>query len=223
MTASRKIQNVSKQMSELLANNHKWFNNIDSRLESFCSSQSNIRAFHQDKFITIEDRLIHLQQRLSADTTTVRGGRSAQDDVVARDPQFSCALRRTYLDLGIFGQIASSRSIDAGKRLSRPNHYQSTFTFIPPSWLSALVLQWDIQIKNVLNRPPRLSISLSPIRYNPSQELKDAITTFDLPVLQQLFQEGLAHPTDYIIQRRPVSLLEVCLLLVSLEVGLSHF
>lgn len=152
----------------------------------------------------------------------IRGGRSAQDIVVARDAQFPRAYRKTYLYLGLFGQVTSSRSITAGKRSNGPYHYHSTFTFIPPSWLSTLVLHWDLQINSVLNRPPRLSVSLSPVRYNPSQELKAAITTFDLPGLQRLFREGLAQPTDYIVQRRPVSLLEVCLP-VKLESGLSHF
>ena len=152
----------------------------------------------------------------------IRGGRSAQDIVVARDAQFPRAYRKTYLYLGLFGQVTSSHSITAGKRSNGPYLYHSTFTFIPPSWLSTLVLHWDLQINSVLNRPPRLSFSLSPIRYNPSQELKAAITTFDLPGLQRLFREGLAQPTDYIVQRRPVSLLEVCLP-VKLESGLSRF
>lgn len=152
----------------------------------------------------------------------MRGGRSVQDIVVARNAQFPRAYRKTYLDLGLFGQVASSRSITVGKRSNGPYHYHSTFTFTPPPWLSILVLHWDLQITSVHNRPPRLSFSLSPIRYNPSQELKAAITTFDLPGLQRLFREGLAQPTDYIVQRRPVSLLEVCLA-VNFESGLSHF
>ena len=138
------------------------------------------------------------------------GGRSVQGIVVARDAQSPRAYRKTYLDLGLFGQVASSRSITAGKKSNGLFHY--TFTFTAPSWLTILVLHWDLQIHGVLNRPPTLSFSLSPIRYNPSQELIAAITTFDLPVLQRLFREGLAQPTDYIVQRRPVSLLEVCLL-----------
>ena len=194
---SRKLQNVSQQTTELLANNHIWFKNIDSRL-------------------------VHLQQRLGADATMMRGGRSVQDNFVARDAQFPGAYRKTYLDLGLFGQVASSRSITAGKRSNGPYHYHSTFTFTPPPWLSTLVLHWDLQIHSVFDRAPRLSLSLSPIRYNPSQDLKAAITTFDISGLQRLFREGLAQPTDYIVQRRPVSLLEVCLL-VNFESGLSHF
>ena len=146
----------------------------------------------------------------------VRGGRSA------RDAQFPRAYRKTYLDLGLFGQIASSRSINAGNRLNGPCYHHSTFIFIPPLWLSTLTLYWDLQINSVLNRPPRLSFSLSPVRYNPSPELKTAITTFDLTGLQRLFREGLAQPTDYIVQRKPVSLFEVCLP-VNRESGLSQF
>lgn len=163
-----------------------------------------------------------MQQRLGADTTMMRGGRSVHDIVVPRNSQSPGAYRRTYLDLGLFGQVVSSRNITPGKRSNGPYHYHSTFTFTPPLWLSTLVLDWNLQISSVLNRPPRLSISLSPIRYNPNQDLKAAITTFDVPGLQRLFQEGLARPTDYIVQRRPVSLFEVCLP-VSFESGSSHF
>ena len=184
---------------------------MNSRLELFYSSHNDIRTFHQDKLTNIEDRLIYLQKRLGIDTTAVRGERSAQDIIYIRGTQVPRAYRKTYLNLGLLGQVASSRIVTAGKRLNEPYHYQSTFTFIPPSWLSILVLHWDLQINMVLNRHPRLSFSLSPICYNPSQELKAAIITFDLPELQRLFREGLAHPTDYIVQRRPVSLLEVCL------------
>ena len=152
----------------------------------------------------------------------MRGGYSAQDIVVARDAQLPRAYRKIYLYLGLFGQVASSRSITTGKRSNGPYHFHSTFTFIPPSWLSRLVLHWDLQIDSVLNRTPRLSFSLSPVRYNPNKELKAALTTFDLPGLQRLFREGHTQPTDYIVQRRPVSLLEVCLP-ISLESGLSHF
>ena len=152
----------------------------------------------------------------------MRGRRSAQDNVVARDVRFPRAYRKTYLDLGLLGQIASSRTINVREKLNGSHHYHSSFTFIPPPWLSMLVLHWDLHFNSILNRPPRISLSLSPVSYNPSQELKAAITTFDLPGLQRLFREGLAQPTDYIVQKRPVSLLEVRRP-VDLEPGLAHF
>lgn len=151
----------------------------------------------------------------------MHGRRPVQDIVVARDAQFPHAYRKTHLDLGLFGQVASSRSMTAGNRSNGPYHYHSTFTFTPPLWLSTLVLRWNLQIISAFNRPPRLSISLSPIAYNPNQDLKAAIITFDLPGLQRLFREGLAQPTDYIVQRSPVSLLEVCIP-DNFESGLSH-
>jgi len=80
----------------------------------------------------------------------MRGGRSVQDIVVARNAQFPRAYRKTYLDLGLFGQVASSRSITVGKRSNGPYHYHYTFTFTPPPWLSILVLHWDLHIKSVL-------------------------------------------------------------------------
>jgi len=213
MVASRRLQNFTEKTTELLASSNLWFKNIDTRLETFCSSQIDRRTLYQDKMINIEDRLIYLQQRLGAGTMLMGQGRSVQDVVATKAAERPRAYRKLYLDLGLCGQVASSRSITAGKRSNEPKQYNHhyTFTFTPPQWLSNLVLRWDLRIKSVLNRPPSIRVSLSPILYNPNQDLKAAITTFDLPGLQRLFREGLAQPTDYIIQRKPISLLEVCL------------
>jgi hypothetical protein len=85
----------------------------------------------------------------------------------------------------------------------------STFTFIPPRWISRLVLCWILEIRDCSVGLPRLSLSLSPIRYNSSKDLKTAIESFDIAKLQRLFRAGLAGPNDYVLSRRPVPLLEV--------------
>ena len=128
--------------------------------------------------------------------------------VVAKDFQLPSAHRRKCTDLMLLGKVLSSNTFVARKGSSGPSIH-CTFTFIPPPWLSHLVIHWDVRIYKTVSSLPRITLSLSPIRCNPSQELKAAITRFDVMGLQRLFREGLARPTDYIFDRRPISLLEV--------------
>ena len=110
----------------------------------------------------------------------------------------------------MLGQIAISQKPASGKKSNRPNVYRSSVTFTPPSWLSSVALRWDFEIRKVLGCGlPKLTLSLTPVRYNPDPELKAAIVNFDILQLQRLFREGIARPTDHVVIRKPVSLLEV--------------
>lgn len=73
------------------------------------------------------------------------------------------------------------------------------------------MINWQLRLGNALNGLPSIKLSLHAVRYNPNRDLKEALRTFDLPRLSQLFRDGLARPTDYVILRKPVSLLEVIL------------
>ena len=107
------------------------------------------------------------------------------------------------------GEIVVNQKSILGKRRDCIKIHQTSLTFTPPSWLSSIALRWDLGISTVISGLPRLTISLSPIRYNPSPELKSATVNFDILGLQRLFHMGIARPTDQVILRRPVSLLEV--------------
>ncbi len=169
-----------------------------------------LRALYQSKITEIEGRLGLLQGRLLVNDSLTPKTDSVMERVVAGGSQFPGAHRKSYIDLMLFGQVASGHNIADGNRSRRPSVYHSTFTFIPPLWLSQLVLHWDLWIQRSSSHFPKISFSLSPIRYNPSHELMNAITNFDTSELHRLFREGHAHPADYIVQRRPVSIFEVC-------------
>ena len=104
----------------------------------------------------------------------------------------------------------SSHNLVTSKESNEPTVRHLSFTFIPPPWISRIVLHWNLQIQKTLSGLPKISVSLSPLRYNANQKLKAAVTSFDIPGLQRVFREGLARPTDYILQRKPISILEVC-------------
>jgi hypothetical protein len=108
------------------------------------------------------------------------------------------------------GQIVISQKSISRKKSNRPNVYRSSLTFTPPSWLSSVTLRWDFETRKVVGGGlPKLTLSLTPVRCNPDPELKAAIVNFDISQLQRLFREGIARPTDHVVIRRPVSLLEV--------------
>lgn len=209
MTASRKLQIVSSQTKELLVKNDVGFKSIQSQIESFHSSQNVSRSSYEIQLANIEGHLSNLQKQLYFDKFTTRKVSNAGERVEAADILSPCSRRKSYVDLRPLGQIVFDYEAAAKRGSRRPSAYRLTYTFIPPAWLSYLILHWDLHVQKMSSRPPRLSFSLSPMRYNPSSELKAAVTRFDTPSLYRLFGEGRAHPTDYIVQRRPITLLEV--------------
>ena len=114
-----------------------------------------------------------------------------------------------FFDLSMFGQVVTSCRPTSRQRSRRRSFYHFTYTFVPPMWLSNMILHWDLRLQKMLHSPPRISLSLVPIRYNPSRELKAAVIDLDTSKLHRLFRDGLAHPTDHIVQRRPITLFEV--------------
>lgn len=97
---------------------------------------------------------------------------------------------------------------------SKTRHY--CFTFVPPSWLSRLIIHWDLQLYQSASGFPSMTLRLSPLVCNTNPRLKAAINQFDVGNLQSLFRGGLARPTDYIFHRRPMTLLEViCVVLIA--------
>ncbi len=208
MTASRKLYDVSLQTADLLAKTDAGLGAIHSNLTALCSSQNFERKLCQGALTTIEYRLCDLQGQLGVDTVTMRR-RDVGKSVVAKNLQLPSTYRRNCIDLMLLGKVISSCNLTARRGSSGRTVCHCSFTFIPPPWFSHLVLHWDLQIRRTVSNFPGMTVSLSPIRYNPSRELKAAVTNFDIPGLQRLFREGLARPTDYVFHRRPISLLEV--------------
>jgi hypothetical protein len=87
-------------------------------------------------------------------------------------------------------------------------------TFVPPQWLSNTLLRCNFNNFHCTahGHPPPL-FSLTPITINQSRQLSAALFSCDVSQLKYLFQNGLARPTDMIIDpfyHDPVTLLEVC-------------
>ena len=181
---------------------------IHSDLEALHSSQDFQRNHYQGALATIEKRLCALQDQLGVDTARRRRGEVGKS-VVAKDFRSLSSHRRTCIDLVLLGRVILSHNFLARKEGSQPTAYHCAFTFIPPPWLSHLILQWEMQVQGLASKLPQITVSLCPIRYNSNRELKAAITNLDIAGLQRLFRTGLARPTDYVLDRRPVSLLEV--------------
>ncbi|KAF2183907.1 hypothetical protein K469DRAFT_710266, partial [Zopfia rhizophila CBS 207.26] len=111
-----------------------------------------------------------------------------------------------------FGVTASLNTVfhghghrKSGQRSSL-NYY---LTFIPPRWLSSLILQWEFRFHHADHSFPALGVSLSPIRYNSHPRLVKAIKSCNALDLQELFRCGIARADDYLLLRgRPTLLLE---------------
>jgi hypothetical protein len=182
---------------------------LHSTLKALYLSQKTEHKTHQVALMRINDSLHQLQGQVGVNLAKVRREGTVSTREVAGDSQVSPMHWRSRHYALPLGQIVASHNSVSGKKSNCPNVYHSTLTFTPPSWLSSVALHWDFDICKVVGGLSRLTLSLTPIRYNPSPELKAAITNFDIPELQRLFREGIARPTDHIVLRRPVSLLEV--------------
>lgn len=181
---------------------------IHSSLAALCSSQDSERKNCQGALTTIEHRLCDLQAKLGVDAITMRRG-DVGKSILTKNFQLPATYQRNYTDLMLLGKLISSRNLVATKGPNGSTVFHWTLTFIPPSWFSHLVLHWDILIQRAVSNYPRITMSLSPIRYNASRELKAAIANLDISGLQRLFREGLARPTDFVLYRRPITILEV--------------
>jgi hypothetical protein len=157
----------------------------------------------------MNDSVAKLQGQIGVGFVGARRGRRFRTREVADGSEISATRWSSRHYAFPFGQIATSHNFVFGKSSNHPNIHHSTLTFIPPPWLSYLALHWEFCIRKFVGGLPRMTVSLSAVRYNPSPQLKAAITNFDVPELQRLFQEGLARPTDQVVFRRPIPLLEV--------------
>ncbi|KAF2465913.1 uncharacterized protein BDR25DRAFT_396019 [Lindgomyces ingoldianus] len=111
-----------------------------------------------------------------------------------------------------FGVTASSSTVFYNHEDRKPGLQASLnyrLTFIPPRWLSSLILQWEFRFNDEKSRFPALGVFLTPIRYNSDPRLIKAIKSCDAAQLRELFRSGIARADDYVLmRRRPVLLLE---------------
>lgn len=124
-----------------------------------------------------------------------------------------------------FGITAFTNTISlrhGDKKCGRRSSVTHRLTFVPPQWLSKLILQWEVKLDRVNGGFPALGISLNPIRYNSDPRLITAIKSYDAMQLRKLIDGGLARADDYILlRRRPVLLLEARAFHHKSELGLT--
>jgi hypothetical protein len=180
------------------------------------SSQNIHHKLHQSALANIDGRLRVIQGQLSVHPGRASGSRHkggiAGNRVISGRCHAAVVTRRAQHFSLPFWKVVTTymyNSIAAEKR-SHNHRARYILAFIPPPWLSYVVLQWELQMcRTIGGGLPGINLSLTPISYNPNPELKAAITNFDIAALQGLFREGVARPTDYVLLRKPMSLLEV--------------
>ena len=176
---------------------------IHSRLKS----QSAEHEVQINTLTRMEDQLLELQDQLKGETINMPKGGVARS-VGAGKYQSSCIHPKRQTYSSPFGKIVTGRPI-LGRWSDGSRARHCTFTFVPPPWLSRLIIHWEFQLYKTTSGFPSMTMRLSPLVYNTSPRLKAALNQFDVGELQSLFREGLARPTDYIFHRRPMTLLEV--------------
>ena len=93
---------------------------------------------------------------------------------------------------------------------TRESQHRCSLIFVPPRWLGSAALGWEFRASHSAScRLPGLGISLSPMVYNRSPELRSAIVKFDVEMVMRLMRSGAARLSDYLPDKKPVTLLEV--------------
>ncbi|KAH0542506.1 hypothetical protein FGG08_003102 [Glutinoglossum americanum] len=209
--SNRKLDAISNRAAQLSAISSARFEFVCSALTNLHSSQNAQHKLHQSALTNIEGHLQKLQGQLSLSAVhpsrISSSGRSASGRAAASNCHATAVIGRTqHFSLPFWKVVTTHNSaVEKGSR-SRHRHI---LTFVPPPWLSYIVLQWEFQMCEATGGGlPRMSLSLTPVSYNPSPEFRAAITNFDIAELRRLFREGAARPTDYVLLRKPMSLLE---------------
>lgn len=195
-----------------MTRNNVEFGMIHSSLKRLNKSQSAEHEVQIKALTRVESQLLELQDQLKGETVGIPK-EGVVRSVGAGKCQVSCIYQKRQTYYLPFGTIITGRPM-FGRWSDGSRTRHCTFTFVPPPWLSRLIIHWELQLNRITSGFPSMTMRLSPIVYNTSPRLKAAINRFDVGELQSLFREGLARPTDYIFHRRPMTLLEVSYLVL---------
>lgn len=73
-------------------------------------------------------------------------------------------------------------------------------TFVPPRWLSNVVMNYSIKLcYDWTSNQLGCGMELEPLTINHNPFFIDAVQSLDVEGMQRSFREGLARPTDYLI------------------------
>ena len=180
---------------------------IHSGLERLNTYQNADHGVQIKTLMRMEGQLIELQDQLKGEMVGMPK-RGLVRGVGMGNGQFSGVYHKRQTYYLPFGKMVTGRPM-FGRWSNKSQTRRCTFTFVPPSWLSRLIIHWDLQLYRTASGLPSMTMRLSPLVCNTNPRLKAAINQFDIGELQSLFRGGLARPTDVIFHRRPMTLLEV--------------
>lgn len=183
------------------------FGMIHSGLKRLSTSQNAEHEVQIKTLTRMEGQLVELHDQLKGEVASMPK-RGFVRSVGADNSQFSGIYHKRQTYYLPFGKLVTGRPM-FGRWSDESQTRHCTFTFVPPSWLSRLIIHWDLQLYKTASGLPSMTMRLSPLVCNSNPRLKAAINQFDVGELQSLFRGGLARPTDYIFYRRPMTLLEV--------------
>ena len=108
-----------------------------------------------------------------------------------------------YLPIGALQLDVSPRQESTSSKNSAPEdgmESKITATFVPPRWLSSLAIKYAIVVNyNSMGNYLCQSMNLNPITVNYNPNFIEAVMNCDVKGVQKSFREGLARPTDHII------------------------
>ena len=74
--------------------------------------------------------------------------------------------------------------------------------FVPPRWLSGVAINYSMKLNyDLISDQWRWGATLNPLTVNYNAFFIDAIKSLDVEGVRRSFAEGLARPTDYILDR----------------------
>ena len=75
-------------------------------------------------------------------------------------------------------------------------------TFVPPQWLSRVALDYSMKVTcNMISSQWRWGASLEPLTVNCNSVFINALNSRDVEGVRRSFAQGLAKPTDYVIDK----------------------
>src|SRR5579862_7049125 len=213
---SRKLDATSNRKAQLSTMSNARLEFVSSSLLNLHSSQNIHHRLHQSTLVSIDGRLREMQGRLGlgavhpgrAPSSKHRG--SAGNQAIASHCDAAVVARRAHRFSLPFWKVITTYNSTAVEKGSHSHQARHTLAFIPPRWLSYVVLQWELRMcRGIDGGLLGMALSLTPVSYNPNPEFKAAITNFDIAALRGLFRDGIARSTDHVLLRKPMSLLEV--------------
>ncbi|MCJ1368183.1 hypothetical protein MMC16_007324, partial [Acarospora aff. strigata] len=224
LISDQKLETFSQQTTKLVDVSNSAFQTVCSKIASAEASNHERHELQQLGIARVDERLQLLQRQLQLGAVRPNSSLSCSTTIGNRK---GGGLQKTMaatiywsslyctLPIGILRvKVTKSRESSASDKAAAQESEQSriSLTFVPPPWLSSIMLQCDLQIShNFQSSRSSLMFNITPFSVNDNPLLRRVIMDNDVAGLQALFTAGLARRTDYIPPHYgllPVSLTE---------------